>query len=69
MKQLQSLYFSCLYGPKENVLGFPLTDKGLEELKGLTQLQTLKLSKAGRFSDQGIKELQKALPKTRIIIN
>lgn len=69
MQQLQSLYFSCLFGPKDNVVGLPLTDKGLEELKGLTQLKTLKISLSGRFGALGIEELQKALPKTRIIIN
>jgi hypothetical protein len=42
-----------------------MTDKGLEHLKGLTQLQMLFLRET-KVTDQGVKKLQQALPKCNI---
>jgi internalin A len=42
-----------------------ITDKGLVQLEGLTKLQTLAVGDT-KVTDAGIKELGKALPKTKI---
>jgi hypothetical protein len=42
--------------------GSQLTDSGLEHLKGLPQLRVLWLHNT-KLSDDGVKELQQALPK------
>ena len=48
-------------------LGGPgITDHGLEHLKGLNQLQELQLI-CTAVTDRGTEELQKALPKCKII--
>ena len=43
-----------------------VTDSGLVHLKGLTNLEQLKLS-GTQVTDAGVKELQKALPNCEII--
>jgi hypothetical protein len=42
-----------------------VTDAGLEHIKGLTRLRNLSL-KDTRVSDEGVKELQEALPNCEI---
>ena len=44
----------------------PVTDAGLEHLKGLTQLQWLYLNQT-KVMDAGVAELRKALPNVYII--
>jgi hypothetical protein len=43
-----------------------VTDARLEHLKGLTSLQSLYLQKP-KVTDAGVKDLQSALPKCKII--
>jgi hypothetical protein len=44
-----------------------VTDAGLKELAALKNLAKLDLSAANKVTDKGVKELQKALPKCKII--
>ena len=44
-----------------------VTDAGLKELAPLKNLTTLNLGGFTRVTDEGIKELQKALPKCKIV--
>jgi hypothetical protein len=48
-----------------NLSDTPISDAGLEHLKGLTQLQGLMLAHT-KVTDAGVRELQKALPKCSI---
>lgn len=49
-----------------NLAGTEITNKGLEHLKGLSLLQRLDLSDT-KVTNAGIDDLQKALPKVKII--
>ena len=44
-----------------------VTDAGLKELAGLKSLQTLRLIATARVTDAGVAELQKALPKCKVL--
>jgi Leucine-rich repeat (LRR) protein len=44
-----------------------ITDAGLAHLAGLTQLRDLRLRNNPQVTDEGVKKLQQALPKCRII--
>ena len=44
-----------------------VTDAGLKELAGLKSLQTLRLSGTAGVTDAGVAELQKALPKCKVL--
>ena len=47
--------------------GAPVTDAGLKNLAGLQELQTLDLGSYDEVTVAGVADLQKALPKTKII--
>jgi Leucine Rich Repeat (LRR) protein len=49
-----------------DLAGTEVTDKGLKHLRGLSQLQTLDLS-GTKVTNAGIDDLQKALPKVKIV--
>ena len=49
-----------------DLAGTKVTDAGLEHLKGLGQLQELRLA-ATDVTDKGVKKLQQALPKCQIL--
>lgn len=49
-----------------DLAGTEVTDRGLEHLKALSQLQTLDLSGC-EVTDAGVNDLQKALPKVKIV--
>lgn len=49
-----------------DLAGTEVTNKGLEHLKGLSQLQTLDLT-GTKVTNAGIDDLQKALPKVKIV--
>ncbi len=77
LNQLQTLWLgaSAHVGPRSNeelnrprkhfLLNAQLTDAGLTNLAGLTQLQSLDLSESN-VTDEGVAKLQKALPNCRI---
>jgi hypothetical protein len=53
------------WGYVVKVSGDNLTDGGLEHLKGLTNLQKMSFSNTG-VTDEGVKNLQQALPNCKI---
>jgi hypothetical protein len=49
-----------------SIWGAPITDKGLEPLKGLTKLERVSFFNT-EVTREGIADLQKALPRAKVI--